>query len=232
MSRFIKENFSIVDFNNYQVLFSNKNIDFKIDKPIAMDNIDRLKQELKVEDIGYLKQIHSDIIAQYNGEINEGDSIITNLKNIALGVFTADCVPILLYDEEKEVIAAVHSGWKGTEQNILGKTIDNMIKNYNCEEENIVAFIGPHIQKCCYEVSKELIDLFSEIEIYKNILINDERHLDLNACIIAALKEKGIKVKNIYNTKICTCCDSKVGFHSYRRDKENAGRLISIITLK
>lgn len=232
MNNFIEENFTKISFDRYEILFSNKNIDFKIDNQNAILNINRLKHEIGAKDIGFLKQVHSDIIVDYNGEIVEGDSLITDDKSIALGVFTADCVPILLCDEQKGIIAAVHSGWKGTEKNILGKTIDKMIKDYKCKAENISAFIGPHIQKCCYEVSEDLIEKFMNLEIYKGSSISSDRYLDLNACITFMLNKKGITEKNIHNTKICTYCDEKVGFHSYRRDRENAGRIISIVTLK
>lgn len=229
MSNFIEKNFTKVQFKKYKILFSNSNIDFKIDNKDFKVNLDNLKQELKIDDIGFLKQIHSDIIIDYNGKVIEGDSIITNKKNIALGVFTADCVPILLYDNEKDVIAAVHSGWKGTYNNILGKTIDKMIQQYHCKAENIFAFIGPHIQQCCYEVSENLIDEFKNKDLFKNVSINNRKHLDLNICILIELKEKGIYSENIYNTKICTYCEKENIFHSFRRDKENSGRILSII---
>lgn len=230
MNNFIKDNF--IGFNisdKCGILFSKDCIDFKIDSSNFKINMKKLKEALKVDDIGFLKQIHSDIIMDYNGEVVEGDSIITSNKNIALGVFTADCVPIMLCDEQKGVIAAVHSGWKGTEKNILGKTIDKMIKEYHCKKDDIAAFIGPHIQKCCYEVSEDLIDKFKNIETYKKDLINEGRYLDLNACILSTLKEKGVLIKNIYNTKTCTYCEKEHSLHSYRRDKELAGRIFSVI---
>lgn len=232
MNNFIEDNFTTIKFNKFEVLFSNKNIDFKIDNNDTHLNLERLKEALKVRDLGFLRQTHSDIIIDYNGTITEGDSIITNNKDVALLVFTADCVPILLWDKEKDVIAAVHSGWKGTEKNILGKTIDKMVKDYNCKIENIFSFIGPHIQKCCYEVSEELIQLFKKNHLNKDVSINEGRYLDLNACILAILNDKGIQEEHIYNTNICTCCDSEVGFHSYRREQENSGRIISVITFK
>lgn len=229
MSNFIKNNFQEFQLNKCKILFSKKSIDFKIDNEVFNLNIEKLKEELKVDDIGFLRQIHSDTILDYNGEIAEGDSIVTDKKNIALAVFTADCVPILLWDQENDVIAAVHSGWKGTKKNILGKTIDKMIKDYNCKAANIFSFIGPHIQRCCYEVSEELIDKFKNQEVYKGISINEVRNLDLNLCILTLLREKGILENNIHNTKLCTCCNKENNFHSYRKDKETAGRIISII---
>ena len=88
--------------------------------------------------------------------MKEGDAIITNVKNVIIGVFTADCVPVILVDEENKVIAAIHSGWRGTFESITLKTIKKMKEEFNTNEINIKAYIGPHIRKCCYEVSEEL----------------------------------------------------------------------------
>ena len=71
-------------------------------------------------------------------------------------MFTADCVPVILVDKENEAIAAIHSGWKGTFSSIVTETILRMKEEYNSKAENIVAYIGPHIRQCCYEVSEDL----------------------------------------------------------------------------
>ena len=92
-----------------------------------------IKKDFNVRTVSYLKQIHSDKILIINEETidkineSEGDAIITNLKNIAIGVFTADCVPVILVDENTSTIAAIHSGWKGTYKSITLKTTLHLI---------------------------------------------------------------------------------------------------------
>lgn len=87
---------------------------------------------------------------------HEGDGIVTNEKSTIIGAFTADCVPVILIDEVNNVIAAVHSGWKGTFNSISAIAVEKMISEYGSNVKNIKAYIGPHIRQCCYEVSEEL----------------------------------------------------------------------------
>ncbi len=120
---------------------------------------------LKLIDVEYLQQIHSDKTYMYNKyyeniKDEEGDAIITIEKNVAVGVFTADCVPIIIVNEEKKVVAAVHSGWKGTFNSIVVNTINKMKEEYNINVANTKVYIGPHIRQCCYEVSEELKEKF------------------------------------------------------------------------
>jgi YfiH family protein len=133
---------------------------FNINSEEGIENINELKNLFKLDDIGYCRQIHSDIVWNYNGDIKQGDSIITNLENVGLGVFTADCVPVILYDEKNKAIAAVHSGWKGTYEEIVSKTVEKMTKCYETKPENLRVFIGPHIRECCYQVGNEVVEKF------------------------------------------------------------------------
>ena len=148
------------------------------------------------------------------------------------GIFTADCVPVILVDTSKNVIAAIHSGWKGTNTLIVSKTIERMKETYGTLTKNIKAYIGPHIGGCCYEVSKELIEEFTSKEIYSNIKISDNNKLDLEKCIIAQLNEKGIKQKNIKITNACTSCSKEYELYSYRNSENNNGRMFSFVYIK
>src|SRR3712207_9545829 len=116
--------------------------------------------------------LHSDDIYIYNGLKYDGDALITNKRRIAIGVFTADCVPVLIYDKKNLVVAAIHSGWKGTLNCIVSKTIDTMINRYNSNIKDLEIYIGPHNMMCCYEVSEELIHTFKSSNIYKEAKID------------------------------------------------------------
>ena len=161
------------------------------------------------------------------GEI-DGDAIIKNKKNVGIGVFAADCTPVIVYDKEKQVIAAVHSGWRGTFENIIKETIEKIYSRYG--ETELTAVIGPHIKKCCYEVSEELIDKFKSIDYLKDRNINNGRNLDLTAIIKIQLEN--LNVNTIKDLSMCTHCSESIKFHSYRKEKENSGRIFSAIVIR
>jgi YfiH family protein len=207
-------------------------LDFHIEKLQGILSLEKIKDWFQVESVGYLKQIHSDEIYKYDGEIHLGDALITNNKGVAIGVFTADCVPVLLYDDENNSIAAVHSGWKGTLSEIVSKTIDAMNKTYKSRPENIVAYIGPHNRVCCYEVGEQLISDFKKHKLYRDIEISKGMNLDLEACIKAQLKSSGIKEVNIHTVGVCTYCNTDYKLHSYRKSAGESGRMFSFIILR
>lgn len=220
---------------NINVVFSTAegNLSFNKRTEEGINNLNKLKDTFKVNNVVYLNQIHSDIIYELknNDIVNlEGDAIITDEKSVAIGVFNADCVPVIIVDEKSKVIAAIHSGWKGTIKKIVYKTIMKMIKDYNCKEENLKVFIGPHNKVCCYEVSEELIDNFKEE--YVNININEGRHLNLEKCIISQINEFNILPENINLLGVCTHCSKEYKLFSYRKSEEREGRLFSFVYIE
>ena len=216
---------------NVVILFSTASgeLNFNCHTKEGLINLEKIKTYYNLKSIGYLNQIHSDIIFDFDGTIKDGDALITNKKNKAIGVFTADCVPVILVDINKTVIAAIHSGWKGTQAFIVSKTIERMQEVYGTEAENVRAYIGPHIGKCCYEVSNELIEKFTSKDIYSNIKISYRNNLDLEKCIIAQLNEKGIKDENINITNACTSCSKEYELYSYRKSENKKGRMFSFV---
>lgn len=205
-------------------------VDYKKERIEGKGNIETLKEVFNIKDTYYINQIHSDIVVDasnisHKGEV-DGDAIVYKGENIAVGVFTADCVPVIIYDKEKKVISAVHSGWKGTYDEITKKTCEYMKNTYGCNELKIV--IGPHIKKCCYEVSEELVEKFKD---KFGTGINENRNLNLEQCIFNQVKGI-VKDENIKSLGICTYCNKEVELHSYRVQKENSGRLFSFVFVK
>ncbi|MBU3158574.1 peptidoglycan editing factor PgeF [Clostridium frigoris] len=231
---FNKYKFIKFQVDNVVILFSTASggLDFNCHTDEGLVNVEKIKTHYNLQSIGYLNQIHSDLIFDFDGNIKDGDALITNKKNRAIGVFTADCVPVILVDTNKNVIAAIHSGWKGTNALIVSKTIKRMQETYGTLTKNIMAYIGPHIGGCCYEVSKELIEEFTSKDIYSNIKISYNNKLDLEKCIIAQLNERGIKEKNIKTTNACTSCSKEYELYSYRSSENNYGRMFSFVYLK
>ena len=235
-----KDDFIIIDDKKFQIVFTNaeKGRSFNRNTEEGIQELNSLQKEFNMNDIIYLKQIHSDKILKYtlndkSIKDEEGDAIITNEKNVIIGVFTADCVPIILIDEEKEVIAAVHSGWKGTFESITLKTIEKMKREFNTNEINIKAYIGAHIRKCCYEVSEDLkIKFIEKKKTINNEELFNENNLNLEACIVDDLKRAGVKDYNINSLNLCTYCSDDIKLHSYRKSQGSYGRMFSFIMLR
>ncbi|CAG7840656.1 peptidoglycan editing factor PgeF [Clostridium haemolyticum] len=238
------KNFNILNKKNYEFLecksdsvgiyfsTSKDGLDFNKNTTIGLKNLKKLKQWFNIKNIGYLNQVHSDDIYIYNGLKYDGDALITNKRRIAIGVFTADCVPVLIYDKKNLVVAAIHSGWKGTLNCIVSKTIDTMINRYNSNIKDLEIYIGPHNMMCCYEVSEELIHTFKSSNIYKEAKISKGRKLSLQSCIEKQLRDKDITKNQIHLLNMCTYCSREYKFHSYRRNKEESGRMFSFIFIK
>ncbi len=169
-------------------------------------------------------QVHSDNIQIVSkaGIVNNCDALITYEKNLFLTIQTADCFPVFLFDPINEIIALVHSGWRGTAQNIVGKTIDKM----KCNTNNLLAAIGPGIQQSCYQVNKKTADNFAS----KYLITDGKDHYKLNilAAIYDQIREKDVHAENIEADSDCTHCRSDL-YYSYRRDGEDSGRMMGII---
>lgn len=234
------KDFWVLEGEKINLVFSNAemNRSFNRHTEEGINNLLSLKEDFNVNEVQYIRQIHSDKVFVYKGNDeefieNEGDGIITNEKSVIVGAFTADCVPVLLVDEVKCVVGAVHSGWKGTFNDISKKAVEKMIKEYGSNVEDIRAYIGPHIRQCCYEVSEELKEKFIE----KFNMIPEEnlfngRNLSMELFIESDLKTIGLKDENIYSLKLCTHCEKESKLFSYRASNGTYGRLFSFIYIK
>jgi polyphenol oxidase len=218
---------------NINMIFSTAKgeLNFNINEKQGKNNIIKLKNWFGLEEIGFLHQTHSNAIFIYDEKVHEGDALITNKKNTAIGVFTADCVPVLILDRVNQVIAAVHSGWKGTLNGITLNVVARLIKEYNSKPEELVAYIGPHNQSCCYEIGKDVKELFNSNHLFNNLHVVHQGKLNLEKCIEAQLMRSGVLSENIKSTNVCTFCNEKLQLYSYRKLKDSCGRMFSFIYL-
>ncbi len=184
---------------------------------------------IEPENVVYQKQVHGDEVSfvTKGGLIGESDAMITDKPGIVLAISIADCVPVLLYDPAKEMIAAVHSGWRGTQKKILLKTLNKLLE-LGCTTENIIAYIGPSISRNIYEVGKEVAGLFDKKYIDER---EDRFYLDVAGVNFDILLNYGVKKNNIQNSGLCTFAMRDV-FHSYRRDGSKTGRSLAVIMMK
>ncbi len=234
----------IVNINGYEFIKISDNgahfvfstalngLDFNKNEKEGLDNLNNLKNWFGLKEIGYLNQTHSDKVFLFDGNINDGDALIIDKPETGAGVFTADCVPVLIWNRNKAVAAVVHSGWKGTLQSIVSKTIDKLVSDYDIDPTETTAYIGPHNKACCYEVGADLVEKFSISSEFKGLDIIKDRKLDLEACIKSQLLNKGLCNENIHSLNICSYCNDKFKFHSYRKGREGCGRMFSFIYFK
>lgn len=164
----------------------------------------------------------------------EADAIITNQPGVMIGVTIADCVPVLLCDPVKKVIAAVHAGWQGTAANIVGQAVQGMQKLFGSKAAQIKAAIGPCINPCCYQVDQPVKDGFKgQPELWQAISEPDgadKWRLDLALANRMQLEDAGLTPDAIQTSGHCVCCQKELYF-SYRRDNGETGRQIGFIML-
>ncbi len=216
--------------------------------PGSKDNPSDIKKNLRIakkkikdsaQNIFLLHQIHSNKFVFINKKIKstskpKADAVITNQKNIPIGVLTADCVPILLCDERENLIAAIHAGWKGAYKDIIGKVIKFMIKR-GSNPRNIIAAIGPAISVKNYEVKEDFKRKFIKKSKKNNKFFKKKYkklYFDLPNYVKSCLLKN--KIKKIDSIEIDTF-NINNNFFSARRalslNHDDYGRNISIIML-
>ena len=187
------------------------------------------KLENNTDNLAIPDQVHSNAVefVMLPGVYPATDGLVTTNSNILLTLKVADCVPIFLYEPLRRIIGLVHSGWRGTVDNIVSNAIKLMQRN-GAKPRNIRCFLGPAIGKCCYEVdwevSQNINDEAKEKIDYRKWKVN------LHGQIRYQLTELGVPVNSIGTSNICTYESPEC--HSYRRDKENAGRMYAFFSLK
>ena len=166
--------------------------------------------------------------------IENTDALYTRDPDLYLITFHADCCPVLLYCKDQKIVAAIHSGWRGTVNEIVAKVSSHLITNENCNPKEIYAYIGPSIEQRNFEAMDDIIDLVKQMSFdtssyYK---IKDEKHylLDSKGLIKKQLLQSGIPEGHITISPYCTIEDEDL-FFSYRREKGN-NRNMTIIKRK
>lgn len=177
-----------------------------------------------------------------SGAAFEGvDSLSTNIKNVCVGVSTADCIPVLLYDKAHRAVAAVHAGWRGTAKRIVAATLRAMRSSYLTRPQDVTAVIGPGISLKNFEVGQEVYEAFEAGGFDMSLIAAKlpsplgngavKWHIDLPLCNRLQLEEAGVPAANIVQSGICTY-DNAGDFFSARRLGQASGRIYTGIILK
>lgn len=170
--------------------------------------------------------------------IKNADGLISGIPQKILSIFTADCIPVLLFDRKQKVVAALHGGRECLIRGIIKNTIDKMISNFNSKTEDILAGIGPHIRKCHYWLLPKTYHNLKKTSFKKYFLKKKGKiYFDLTGLIFDELVKAGLKKKNIEDCQICTYCQYKKYFSARKQEKfpkiykEKKSRITSFIGL-
>ena len=191
-------------------------------------------------------QVHSDVVRAVTKEDIlsspelpgpvDADGLITDVPGLCLTIFSADCIPVLLYDPKKRVIAATHAGWRGTAQGIAARAAEKMQRDYGCSPEDILAAIGPGISPCCFETHADVPDglragLGTEAEPFIHPLPQEGKFsVDLKGANARWLERSGLRPEHIAICPACTACDGNT-FWSHRRLGNTRGSMAAMIQL-
>ena len=162
------------------------------------------------------------------------DALVTDQAGVMVAVRTADCVPVLVHDRRRRVVAAIHAGWRGAVAGIVPKTIGLMRSRFGSDLAQLHVSIGPSAGVCCYEVDepvlKELNSQFRNSEKVVKNSRNGKAHLDLKSLIREQIQETGVNAGAITCVNLCTICHNDL-FFSYRREGKVIGTMVSAIGL-
>ena len=185
--------------------------------------------EIPLDQLAVPKQIHGGTVvcAESAGEYRACDAMVTNVRGVYLCVSVADCLPILLHDPHKQVVAVVHAGWRGTVAQVTRNAVKEMRERFGSFPQNIVAYIGSSAGACCYAVGEDVAGKFDAKFIREG---DGLIYVDLKGANVRQLIEAGVSALQIDVSAYCTICNPKL-FHSYRRDKEQSGRMMGVIGL-
>jgi len=175
-------------------------------------------------------QVHSAMVrrAQHQEEWRECDAcdaLWTDESHVALGIKVADCLPVTMIDPAHRVIANVHSGWRGAVQRITAAALDSVERSTAFDASQALAYLGPSIRVCCFEVGEEVAAQFDATFIDRT---HAKPHVDLIAYTKSLLRERGVSDERISDSEVCTRCEGSI-FHSYRRAGAGGGRNLQLV---
>lgn len=184
------------------------------------------------ENLVMVKQVHGNAVVFADkpdpGLLEQpADGMITQTPGLALGIRTADCVPVFFWDPVRKAAGIAHGGWKGVKEGIIQQTLKAFEKRCKTWMADIRVVLGPSIRSCCYEVGKEFMGYFPGFYRGKGPL---KGVLDLGGVIRDRLLKRGIPEGHIHDTGLCTVCENRK-FFSYRMENQTKERILSVISV-
>jgi hypothetical protein len=196
----------------------------------ARENLARIMRAMGIEKLWTPRQVHGAAIAIVDGttpgEEAEADAVIVTTPGIAVGVRTADCLPLIVVDPSGAAAGVIHAGRRSTELGLTAKTIALLAGRFNCDPSKLKVAIGPGIRRCCYEVDDATAERFDSC-----CGGGDGRYLDLAAANMRQLAAEGVNPENVTDCGICASCENR-SFFSYRKDGKMTGRFLTGVMIK
>jgi polyphenol oxidase len=228
---------------NFSIYFGDQEQSVSVDEIAAgrsTQAIQNIAQQLGIKQTVFLAQNHGiqgmqvAIDDEHNYNFAPvGDYLFTQRKNCGIGVVTADCLPIVIYDPVLHAAGIVHAGWKGLVSEIFQVAIADMIEKFGSRSQDLTIYLGPAARPCCYEVQQDFIDCFRKYQNNSDssfIKKDGKTYFDVRPFIDVIGRNLGIKHENIYTMyNVCTICT--LSFCSYRRQKDKARRQVTMISL-
>ena len=193
----------------------------------------------------FTNQVHGDLVRRVTPEDAgkgldrpvdyEVDGLMTDVPGLTLAAFTADCIPILLFDPVKRVVAAVHAGWRGTALGIAARGVEGMVSQYGCRGEDILAAIGPGISRCCFETDEDVPNAMTAALGAAALPFIQDRGdgkfaVDLKGINALWLGQAGVLEEHIDISPDCTMCQHEK-YWSHRYTKGERGSQAALIAL-
>ena len=217
---------------------SDRRTDFKLtdnSTPLTRLQSASLTRQLgfRLPEILTIRQVHGNkiIMAAQSAPrrpaaLEDADGILTDRREVAIAVRTADCLSVFIYDPPHEAIGLVHAGWRGTRQEIVVQTVTLMRKQWKSNPGDLRVAFGPAIRSCCYRVGAPFLEYFPRETVKRK----QGYFFDLPAANKNQMIGSGISERNILDCAVCTHCEAEC--FSYRREGDAAGRMISLMMLK
>jgi YfiH family protein len=216
---------------------------FTITQPlIEMAPFLHLKKAMLVDNLVFLHQVHGvngltitspEQASRVQPFSIDGDYLITNAPRVGIGILTADCLPIIMYDSFQHVIAIVHAGWRGSVDGIGLKVVAHMQAAFETKLEHLRIFFGPSAKVCCYQVKEEFLSNLEQ-HTYTDQVIHrhgKEFYFDLALFNRLILEDAGIK-RDAFQLQYNKCTIEDDSLYSYRREGKDAGRQMTVVCLK
>lgn len=208
------------------------------DPKIVSQNVCDMKLAVGIHDgkVVTMRQVHGDNIVEVTDtklkEAGEADGMVTAEKGVYLGVLTADCVPLLFIAPKQRIAAALHAGWRGTLAGIAVKAVGLFKSRYNLEPDDLEVALGPSIGPCCYEVKDDvaapLTKNWGKLTTPSIRVAEGRSFINLRRLNRDILRACGIPGAGLFEVGPCTCCSS-ADYFSYRRERHETGRQISVV---
>jgi YfiH family protein len=188
-----------------------------------------------------VKQVHGTDALVVDRPVSEADrfeggwdALVTDQPGTMVAVRTADCVPVLVHDVRRRVVAAIHAGWRGAVAGIVPKTMELMRTRFGADVEQLRVSIGPSAGVCCYEVDEPVLNQVRQRFAWWEAVLRDHREgkarLDLKTLIRRQVQDCGIAPDRVSSVNLCTICHDDL-FFSYRREGKVIGTMVSAIGL-